>query len=407
MKQNIKHNKIKTYLTGFLAIVLVFVLFPLEIAQARVVCTNVTQELVARNGLGQEVFTSFLDSHDAWNGTYSYNGPATNGPEGETISVPAGSTLSFQQTSNTEVHLKGFWFDGNDVGQLWDIGNANGPASYNNFTITAPETTFIFEAFQPPLQQGCQRPSQAWPSDWMNREFPVPHDHDSDGTTIMLRVLTGPSFAVNCTPPNTTIAAGSSTSFNLATVPSGGFNRPVTFTAELSPTVNNPPAVSFDNNNQVPPATTIANINTSTNTTRENYTILFTGRADTGQTASCLVDLRVTGTNPDFNLIIQPYATSADPVQRNIGPDVVFQVFAECLNGFQGPIFGLAARTTFTNLPTPTLGVTQLDCDPATPTPQSTTLTVTNTNQVIPAEQSSWPNLILPKDVFVAGSAQL
>lgn len=121
--------------------------------------------------------------------------------------------------------------------------------------------------------------------------------HMGDCATTLNFTGSNPDFSLSCTPPSTTIVAGSNTSFNLSTTAVDGFNSAVTFSHSFNPNSGTLPSVSYVNNGAVPSATTTANITTSGSTTPAVYTITFTGNGG-GKTHQCNVTLTVSPNPP-------------------------------------------------------------------------------------------------------------
>ncbi len=210
---------------------------------------------------------------------------------------------------------------------------------------------------------------------------------------VNIRINSGtppdPTFTCSVSPSTQTIDPGSNTSYNISTTPLNGFNSPVTFTASLSPSSGTLPTVSFTNNGQVPAATTTANVSSTGSTSSGTYTITFTGNGG-GKSAQCNpTQLVVNPAPPNFELTLSPSTgvTPDAPNRSNIGTSPVFTVFANCTGGFSGPVFNLAASSTFTGL-TVTLGATSLACG------ATTTLTISNTGNIPSNQQSSIVNII-------------
>jgi hypothetical protein len=152
-------------------------------------------------------------------------------------------------------------------------------------------------------------------------------------------------FTVVCPTSSTTIQAGDLASFNFSTTPQNGFNSPVSFSHSMSPASGTVPTISYQNNNQVPPATTTANVTTVATTTPATYTIVFTGTGD-GVSKSCNVSLTVTpGQTGQITLDVSP--TSADVYG---GYEQEFGVTATCTGGATGPVYNLTASSAFANL---------------------------------------------------------
>ncbi len=105
-------------------------------------------------------------------------------------------------------------------------------------------------------------------------------------------------FNISCSPASRTITAGSSASVTISTTKTGAFNSPVNVTHSISPG-GNQPTISYTNNNQIPPATTTANISTTTSTSANTYTIVFTASGGS-ITKQCSVSLTV---NPSVPIV--------------------------------------------------------------------------------------------------------
>ncbi len=109
-----------------------------------------------------------------------------------------------------------------------------------------------------------------------------------------------PDYTVLCAPATHTMKAGSSHTVTITTTPTNGYSSPVTWSV-LSAGIYggrgivnppNPPTITFTNNGQVPPATTLANITTTTSTSIGGYRITFSGTGG-GVTNTCYVDLTI------------------------------------------------------------------------------------------------------------------
>lgn len=203
-----------------------------------------------------------------------------------------------------------------------------------------------------------------------------------------------PTFTLSCTPPTQTISPGGTTSFSLATTPSGGFNSAVNFTPSISPSSGTPPTVTFSNNGATPPATTTAVVTTTGSTTAGTYTITFTGTGG-GSTEDCQTQLVVssTPTSPGFSFNVTP-----NPKQISKGTDAVFTVTPVCTGGFNQAIGRLQASSEFT-------GVAYSFSAPSVACNSSVTLTVSNT-AVVPQNQLSTVGNVLYKMITVTGQAE-
>lgn len=211
--------------------------------------------------------------------------------------------------------------------------------------------------------------------------------------------ITREGFSCNVVPLTHTMDPGSSFAYEIRTSPSNGFNSPVTFTSSISPATGNAPSVSLPSTGQVPPATTVANVTTQSNTAANTYTITFIGNGG-GVTASCNTQLRINPSTADFQLTLSPSTgVVPNPNRANIGSSPVFNIFASCTGGFAGPITNLEARTTFSGVSL-SLGTTQIPCG------GTTTLTVNNTSAIPSNQQSSIINTIL-ESIQVIGKGQI
>lgn len=106
------------------------------------------------------------------------------------------------------------------------------------------------------------------------------------------------SFTIECSPATVTIAAGSSTAFNISTIAQNGFSDPVNISHVFTPNRGNVPSVDYGkSNDQIPPATTTAIINTDASTTAANYSITFIGNSG-DITSTCNVQLIVNPVTP-------------------------------------------------------------------------------------------------------------
>lgn len=213
-------------------------------------------------------------------------------------------------------------------------------------------------------------------------------------------------FTCQVTTNNATVNPGSSTTFNVETQPTNGFNAAVNYTASISPSPNNAPTItpsSFTQNS--PYSTTPTTVSTAPSTPAGTYTVTYTGVGD-GNTQTCSAQLVVNPANADFNIVISPAPTpppngigsNTNPNRTNIGTNVRFQVFIECFN-YNGSVNNLTAQTTLTGVDL-SLGVTSLQCG------EATILTVTNTALVPESQQSTITN-INSESIMVRGSAQL
>lgn len=216
-------------------------------------------------------------------------------------------------------------------------------------------------------------------------------DEYCNGSVSVSGPPASPDFTLSCTPASTTITAGSSTSFNLSTGPQNGFNSAVSFSHSMSPG-GTQPNISYSNNNQIPAATTVANITTTAATTPATYTITFTG-AGGSKTHACNVTLTVNAAPPSPS-----YGFNITPVTVDVmAPDSLqFTISATCSGGATGPIYNLAASSAFSNL-TYTFSNTTLSCG------SSVTLTVGNTG-AIGAGQFSTPQARLGQSLNITGS---
>ncbi len=226
------------------------------------------------------------------------------------------------------------------------------------------------------------------------------------------------SFTCSVLPNSHTLDQGSSYSYDIDSTPTNGFNSPVTYTSSISPSTPNPPVISFTNNGQSPPATTEANITTSSGpsgTTAGPYTLTFTGTGG-GVTRQCTTQLTVNPSNPNFELQVTPGPEGAGippsqttPNRILVGQTKTFTVVAVCTGGFTGPITQLEALSEFTGVTmsfspsgSPPNGAT-VNCG------SSISLIANNSSSVTEQElsgPSSPPGVIL-KDIIVRGRGQI
>ena len=216
-------------------------------------------------------------------------------------------------------------------------------------------------------------------------------------------IVSGSTFACSVTPATHTVDAGSDYAYNITSNAVNGFNNPVSFTSSISPATANPPVISFTNNDQSPPATTIANINTTSGTTAGTYTLTFTGTGG-GETSQCSTQLIVNEEGPNFALTISPstgFVPPTPPNATNQGTTVEYTVVAVCTGGLAGPIDSMVAISSFMPGPTLTLGANSIPCG------GSTTLTVSNTS-LTNVQQLSDPGAIsaIYNSITVTGRAQ-
>lgn len=107
-----------------------------------------------------------------------------------------------------------------------------------------------------------------------------------------------PTFTMDCDPMALNIIQGSTGSVVITTGSIDGFKGEVTISVgSITPQPANSPSITFEGNDQIPPATTVALIGTSTNTSVGTYTIRFNG-SGSRITNGCDVTLNVTPQSP-------------------------------------------------------------------------------------------------------------
>lgn len=241
---------------------------------------------------------------------------------------------------------------------------------------------------------------------------------ESAGASLEVYFNPAISFTCSVLPATHTLDQGSSYSYDIESVPTNGFNSPVTYTSSISPSVGNPPVISFTNNGQSPPATTEANITTSSGpsgTTAGPYTLTFTGTGG-GVTRQCTTQLTVNPSNPNFELQVTPgpEGVGVPPSQTTpnrilVGQTKTFTVVAVCTGGFTGPITQLEAVSEFTGV---TMSFSPPGSPPNGPTVNcgsSISLIANNSSSVTEQElsgPSSPPGVIL-KGIVVRGRGQV
>lgn len=215
------------------------------------------------------------------------------------------------------------------------------------------------------------------------------------------------SFSCSVTTNNATLDPGGTTSFNVQTQSSGGFNSSVSYSAAITPSPANAPTVtpaSFTQNSPYP--STATTVSTSPNTPQGTYTVTYTGTSG-GTTKTCSAQLVVNGAGGNFNIIITPapappangIGSNTNPNRINIGSNARFQVFIECTGGFNGPVTEMLAQTTLNGVDL-SLGATSLPCG------GTTILTVSNSSSVPENQQSTITN-VSSESIMVRGSGQL
>ncbi len=228
--------------------------------------------------------------------------------------------------------------------------------------------------------------------------------------TVNPATPTEPGYTCSITTNNATIDPGGTTTFNVRTNVFGGFSDNISYAATVSPNLPDKPTLvpangRFVHSNPYPVKS--ITVKTTADTSPREYVYLFKGVGEnTAKKTSCTVKLVVNSGSPDFFLDVTPSKTISPngnvlpnpPYKSNIGADVHFDVFADCVGGFSGPVKNLTAEITFTGA-TVSLGSTTLECGRTTP------LTVRNTSSIPESQLSTFANIIA-ESIIVKGKSQ-
>ena len=212
-----------------------------------------------------------------------------------------------------------------------------------------------------------------------------------------------PAFSCSIPQITATVDPGTDSPFAVKSISENGFTGNVSYKVEIfksGSTAANAPTVDFSSEPQPVGSTTGGRVITQANTTAGTYNLVAEGKSGS-QKASCSAQFVVNQAAPDFNILITPVSPPIvkNPNRVNIGKDAVFQVFAECIGNFNGPINNLKSSTTFIGATT-SLDANRLDCG------ATTYLRVKNTGAIPESQQSTMINTIL-EAVNVTGEAQI
>ncbi len=215
--------------------------------------------------------------------------------------TPGTYTITFTGTGGGKSHSCNVTFIVNTVAPTADIkaNSSDGPinVSYNTAATISWTSTAATSCTVSPLSASGTSGSQSSGNLTTTTTYTLSCSGPGGSATDTVTVNVNPDFSVSCTPATQTVAAGSTSSFNLSTTALSGFSSAVTFSHSFSPNTGTLPIVSYTNNGAVPSAATTAVVSTTTSTTLGTYTITFTGTGG-GQTHTCAVNFVVNQPQP-------------------------------------------------------------------------------------------------------------